>query len=50
MADAPKNRSLHCLELVTGFLEDKKRRRHYKARVEGLPDGYRAAQENRTTR
>jgi len=38
-----KNRYLRYLEMVTGSLEDKKRYRRYKARVEELPSDYRTA-------
>ncbi|MEV5894941.1 DUF1048 domain-containing protein [Nonomuraea fuscirosea] len=45
MADESKSWYLQYLELVTGPLEEKKRWRHYKARVKGLPDNYRTAVE-----
>ncbi|WP_134668698.1 MULTISPECIES: DUF1048 domain-containing protein [unclassified Amycolatopsis] len=43
MENDGKSRYLHYLEVVTGPLEDKKRYRRYKARVEELPPDYRAA-------
>ncbi|MEV0997351.1 DUF1048 domain-containing protein [Nonomuraea sp. NPDC050202] len=45
MADEPKSRYLHYLEIVTGSLEEKKRWRQYKARVKRLPENYRIAVE-----
>ncbi|GAA1023461.1 MULTISPECIES: DUF1048 domain-containing protein [Amycolatopsis] len=43
MGNEGKSRYLHYLEVVTGPLEDKKRYRRYKARVEELPPDYRTA-------
>ncbi|WP_020665035.1 DUF1048 domain-containing protein [Amycolatopsis benzoatilytica] len=38
-----KNRYLRYLEAITGSLEDKKRYRRYKARIEDLPSDHRTA-------
>nr|WP_062342955.1 DUF1048 domain-containing protein [Herbidospora sakaeratensis] len=40
-----KNRFLKYLEVVTGSFDDKRRYRHYKARIAKLPDDYRTAFE-----
>ncbi|MGC5011492.1 DUF1048 domain-containing protein [Streptosporangium sp. DT93] len=44
-SNEPKSRYRQYLEVVTGSLEDKRRWRQYKARVKGLPEGYRTAVE-----
>ncbi|WP_062349560.1 DUF1048 domain-containing protein [Herbidospora yilanensis] len=42
-APEDKSRYRRCLELVTGSLDDKRRYRQVKARMERLPGGYRIA-------
>ncbi|MDP9869406.1 DUF1048 domain-containing protein [Streptosporangium brasiliense] len=44
-SNEPKSRYLQYLEVVTGSLEEKKRYRHYKARIKQLPENYRIAVE-----